>query len=192
MKNIKSILLASLAVLAVGLTVQAADILRMAPVVNQVYAVVDSAGGANTNLAATYATNGFYPQSIVNSINVTNHIVIPVVGNNLALQFNAGALGGASTAILTLKYAVTPPKLTINNGGVPVSYGMGGWTNSSPMTPFATITLATTGTGIQSTNVFWSSSTTPQIGAIPYVIIEKITAGATYDCTNYSVWVNNR
>ena len=189
MKNILKYIAAAAILMAVCAT--AADVNRLGPIPNYTYAAVNTASSVNTNVAASYATNGLYPLSIAATIPVTNHVVIPQVGKDLCMTLTAGAVGGASTCVFTFQATCVPPSLSYNNG-TSASYGWGGYTNSQPMTPFTTVTLATTGTGIQSTNVWYSSSSTPVLGALPYVILEKVTAGASYPATNIAVWVNTR
>ena len=179
---------------AVCFAATAADVARLGPTLNAPYAVIDS---KNSSVALeVYATNGVYPKSITATGSVTNHVVVPVIGNSVELTFSAASRGGASTGVLTIKAAGIPPALGyVSAAG---KYGTGGYTNASPMSTFATLTIVTKDDASDNanvaacTNVVWSASTTPAIGATPYLIIEQITAGSTYPLTNYQVWVNQR
>ena len=180
---------------AVCAAAMAADVVRIGPTANSPAVLVDTSTTANTNTAAVFATNGYYPRSILAASTVTNWIAIPIVGNNLALQFTAASLGGGSTAVLNLYASVKPPQLGyVSTAG---AYGAGGYTNAVRCAPFATITLVTADSVATTTNVNFgpAATATPAagwLGGLSYLYIHSITAGSTYDLTNYSVWVNQR
>lgn len=142
--------------------------------------------GANTNYNVGTATNGFYPASIAAGSNVVNIIPINVSGGkDVAVQFSASATaatGATNTANLVLYQSTMNPVLAYDTA-------TGSMTNATPITPFAELTIILTGTTSVSTNVNYSSTSTPAKGAVPYLYVYSIGVAAGAVLTNYSVFV---
>lgn len=147
--------------------------------------LVSSALGATNE--ATYATNYLYPQAITN-VTVTNLIRLTpqnsTVGKPISVQFTASS-SAASTSNVVFVISQATSTITLTNATT------GQVASANPRSTYMTINLALNGTTPVTTNVTFSTASTPPYGGGTVLYLESIGCPSliTGYVTNYSVTV---